>query len=194
MALNIAIFASGNGSVARSIIYMFKKEKNINVNCIISDNPYANILNIAKNNNIPYKAFTKNEISEGNKIAQELKLRNTNFVVLAGFLKKIPSSVISLFPKKMVNTHPSLLPFYGGKGMYGIYVHQAVLRNKEKRTGFTVHYVNEEYDEGPIIDQIQCDIEPSDTPEKLQEKVKELEKKYYPEIIKRFICENEEFN
>ena len=184
----IAIFSSGAGSNAKKIIdhLLSLKEKSIStpvVSLIVCNKPEAGVLKIAADNNIPVLLIEKEKFFRGNAYIDELKAANIDFIVLAGFLWKIPDELIKAFRGKMINIHPALLPKYGGKGMYGNFVHEAVITNKEKESGITIHYVDEIYDHGEIIFQSACDIEPADTPEDLAEKIHILEHRHYPATI-----------
>lgn len=181
--IKIAIFASGSGSNAENLINYFNGNKRIEVAYVVSNNKNAYVLERAKRFNVPAIYFSNNAFEEGSEVLKFLIKEKINFIVLAGFLKKIPSNILRLFPSNIVNIHPSLLPKYGGKGMYGDKVHQAVLDNNESKTGITIHYVNENYDEGQIIFQARCPVEKSDDVESLANKVHQLEHDNYPKIV-----------
>jgi len=187
--IKIAIFASGNGSNAENIIKFFKNHENICVELILTNNPNAYVIERAKNNNVKCIIFNKDDLYNSDKILNILKEHNIDFIVLAGFLWLIPKSIILNYPRKIINIHPALLPKYGGKGMYGMNVHKAVIENKEKLSGITIHYVNENYDEGDIIFQKELEITHDETPETLAEKIHKLEYQYYPLIIEKVINE-----
>lgn len=178
----IVIFASGSGSNAENIVLHFKKNDQINVVAIVTNNPHAKVIDRAKNLNIPIFIYSKIDLFEG-KVLEFLQQLNPDLIVLAGFLLRFPESIIDKFPNKIINIHPSLLPKYGGKGMYGMNVHQAVLDNKEKETGITIHFVNKNYDEGAIIEQFIINIEKCFTAEDIAEKVHKLEHKYFANVI-----------
>lgn len=167
----IAVFASGTGSNAEALLQRFNKHKQIEVVCVVTNNPEAGVIKKAKGFNKPCLILPKESISNGEEIATLLQPYEVDYLILAGYLKKIPQKLIQLFPKKIINIHPSLLPKYGGQGMYGHYVHEAVKANKEKESGITIHYVSENYDEGEIIFQ----------------KVKRLDLTWSAEIIGREI-------
>jgi phosphoribosylglycinamide formyltransferase 1 len=189
----IAIFASGAGSNAEKIIEHFALIKNSSsgrIVLIVYNKPQAGVLKIAEANNIPVLLIEKEKFFRGNGYADELKAAGIDFIVLAGFLWKIPSALIKAYPKKIVNIHPALLPKYGGKGMYGMHVHEAVIANKEKESGITIHYVDEVYDHGDIIFQAQCPVLRDDTPEVLARRIHILEHRHYPEIIEKIITES----
>ncbi len=183
----IAIFASGAGSNAKKIIEYFQGHKLITVSLIICNKPGAGVLSIAEQAGIPTLLIEKEKFFRGNAYIVELKERGIGFIVLAGFLWKIPDALIKAYPGKIINIHPALLPNYGGKGMYGGFVHEAVIANKDKESGITIHYVDEHYDHGDIIFQARCTIEESDTPEMLANKIHLLEHEYYPKVIEKTI-------
>ncbi len=188
---HIAIFASGAGSNAQNIIKYFNlKEGNINIGLIVCNNPNAGVIQIAQNNGIPVLLINKEKFFTNDGYLAELRERKINFIVLAGFLWKIPSVLIGAYPRKIVNIHPALLPEYGGKGMYGNRVHETVIAAKEKETGITIHYVDELYDHGDIIFQATCNVEENDTPDTLAKKVHALEYQYYPKVIEQIIMDN----
>jgi phosphoribosylglycinamide formyltransferase-1 len=188
----IAIFASGKGSNAGKIIEGplptspnggGEKKTSYEVGLIVSNKPDAGVLKIAEKNNIPTLIIDKEKFFRGNGYVDELKEMKIDLIVLAGFLWKIPLSLINAFRNRIINIHPALLPKYGGKGLYGNYVHEAVLSNKENESGITIHYVDEIYDHGDIIFQTHCPVMETDTPESLAQRIHELEHKYYPLVI-----------
>ncbi len=189
--MNIAIFASGGGSNAAVIIktlptLLKDKQANIKISLVLTNNANAGVLNIAAQNNIPstiinLKGKTEAEIDES--YLDILNKHATDFIILAGYLKKIPLSLIKAYPQKIVNIHPALLPAYGGAGMYGKYVHEAVVNAGEKQSGITIHYVDEVYDHGAIIYQTTCDVKEGETGESLAKKVLQLEHKWYSKVL-----------
>ena len=184
----IAIFSSGTGSNAKKIIDHLAslKEKGISaaiVSLIICNKPGAGVLKIAEENNIPTLLIEKEKFFRGNAYTDELKAAGIDLIVLAGFLWKIPVALIKAFHGKMINIHPALLPKYGGKGMYGNFVHEAVIANQEKESGITIHYVDEVYDHGQIILQATCLISENETPESLAKKVQVLEHRHFPPAV-----------
>lgn len=179
----IAIFASGSGTNAENIIQFFSKSSTIKVALIVTNNPNAFVLERAKKLGVKSFIFNKSDFSESNKILQKLHENDINWIVLAGFLLKIPEKIIKSYPKKIINIHPALLPKFGGKGMFGNNVHQAVINNNEKESGITIHYVNDHYDEGEIIFQAKCDVTSVDTPSSLAKKIHSLEYEHFPAII-----------
>ena len=185
----IVIFASGQGSNAQNIIIYFNKKQLANVVAIMTNNPDAKVLEIAKNNQVPGLIFNKPQLNSGFVLAQ-LQQLNPDLIVLAGFLWQMPESIINIYPNKIINIHPALLPKYGGKGMYGLRVHQAVLDNNESETGITIHYVNKNYDEGDYISKQNTSIVGCTTAVEVASKVHELEIKYFPEIIAQILNKN----
>jgi len=184
--INLAILISGSGSNAKNIMQYFSSHKNIHVQLLISNNKKSSLIQSLEPS-VNYKIFNKKYFYDGLNVLDELKKNKISFIVLAGFLLKIPSIIINDFSKKIINIHPSLLPDFGGKGMYGIYVHKAVYRAKRGETGITIHEVNEDYDKGRIIFQAKCSILKTDTPIHIQKKVQQLEHRFYPLIIEKYI-------
>ncbi len=182
----IVIFASGSGSNAENIVTYFSKDKNISFPCILSNKEEAFVKVRAEKLGVPFKYFTKEEWKNGD-ILRFLQEIEPDLIVLAGFLLRVPEEIISAFPEKIINIHPSLLPKHGGKGMYGMHVHEAVVADGDKESGITIHYVNENLDEGAIIFQAKCEVLPTDTPEDVAGKVHELEYKFFPEVIEKLI-------
>jgi phosphoribosylglycinamide formyltransferase 1 len=185
--INIAVFASGAGSNAQKIIDHFQRHRLIKIALIVSNNPGAGVIRIAEKENIPSLLIEKEQFFSGNAYTAELKERSIDFIVLAGFLWKIPSKLIAAYPSKIINIHPALLPKYGGKGMYGRYVHEAVIGAKEKESGISIHYVDELYDHGNIIFQASCAVEEKETPLSLAQKVQRLEYENYPCVIEKTV-------
>jgi phosphoribosylglycinamide formyltransferase-1 len=179
----IAIFASGTGSNARNIIKYFQGRNDIHVACIICNNPKAKVAEVAEEHHLPFHLINRNDLFETEQVLQLLKEYNIELIVLAGFLWKIPEYLLASYPKKIINIHPALLPKYGGAGMYGMHVHEAVLKAKEKETGITIHFLNEHYDEGEIILQKKVNIDENDTPDSIAQKVHALEFEWFPKTI-----------
>lgn len=179
----VAIFASGSGSNAEKIIQYFENDPAIKVSIILTNNPAAGVIEKAKNYKIDVRIFNKKDFYESSEIIDLLKEANINLIVLAGFLWLLPQNLIANFPNQIINIHPALLPKYGGKGMYGINVHKAVVDAKEKESGITIHYIDDKYDEGEIILQKKCSLSENDTPEQVAKKVLALEHEYYPKVI-----------
>jgi phosphoribosylglycinamide formyltransferase-1 len=182
----IGILASGNGSNAEEIIKYFKNSPKGQVVIVGSNKKDAFVLERAKKFDLPTFTFNRNQLEEGD-VVKKLKEAEVDFVVLAGFLLKIPLNLIHAYPDKIVNIHPALLPKYGGKGMYGMNVHQAVKDSGDKETGITIHLVNEHYDEGKIIFQAAVTINCNDTPEEIAKNVHQLEYKYFPNVIESLL-------
>ena len=181
--VNVAIFASGAGSNAQKIIDYFKNISTVNIALIVCNNPKAGVLAIAKKESIPCLIIEKNQFENGDRYLQQLKEHKISFIALAGFLWKIPVAIINIYPHKIVNIHPALLPKYGGKGMYGNYVHQAIIDNKETESGITIHYVDEWYDHGNTILQFSCPVKENESAESLAKKIHALEHQHYPATI-----------
>lgn len=180
---NIAIFASGGGSNARKIIEYFADSPEVKVALVVSNKKDAGVLEIAKAHNIPTQIIHRQMFYETEELLDILRQLRIDFIVLAGFLWLIPAWLVRAYPRRMVNIHPALLPKYGGKGMYGMHVHEAVRAANESETGITIHYVNEQYDEGAIIFQARCPVAPSDTPADIARKVHELEHRHFSRVI-----------
>jgi phosphoribosylglycinamide formyltransferase-1 len=183
----IAIFASGSGSNAQNINEYFEGNSEVSISLILANKADAYVLERAKNMNIPSFVFSNKELQNTSIVLDKLKEYSIDYVVLAGFLLKIPSSLIAAFPNKIVNIHPALLPKYGGKGMYGMNVHQAVVENKEKESGITIHFVNENYDEGQIIFQAKIEVTGKDTPDDVASKIHKLEYANFPKVIEEVV-------
>lgn len=183
----IAIFASGAGSNAARIIEYFRNHETTGIALIVSNNPDAGVLNIASKSNISTLLIEKERFFRGDGYLPDLQKANIGFIVLAGFLWKIPQTILAAFPNSIINIHPALLPKYGGKGMYGLRVHAAVLASGDKETGITIHYVDEHYDNGDIIFQDTCTVEKTDTPNTLAEKVHQLEHHHFPRVIDQVV-------
>jgi phosphoribosylglycinamide formyltransferase-1 len=184
---NIAILASGAGSNAKKILEHFSDRMDIAVRLIVSNKQEAGVLNIAKGASIDTFLVTRDSFYSSTDLLVELDKRNIDFIVLAGFLWLIPPYLIKHYPDRIINIHPALLPKYGGKGMYGHFVHEAVHLAKDTQSGITIHYVNEKYDEGSIVFQERCEIFPSDQPEDIARKVQVLEHSYYPTVIDQLV-------
>ena len=179
----IAIFASGNGTNADNICRYFAKHPDIKVFLIVSNRKAAGVFEVAARHGIPSLYINKEGWLDPRLLMKELDQRNIDFIVLAGFLKLIPPALIHAYNNKIINIHPALLPKYGGKGMFGMHVHEAVFQAKEKETGISIHYVNEHYDEGDIIYQAKKVLHADDTPHQIAEHIHALEMKYFPKVI-----------
>ncbi|NDV97239.1 phosphoribosylglycinamide formyltransferase [Dysgonomonas sp. 521] len=181
--MNIAIFASGSGSNAENIANYFKGNKEVSISLIISNKKDAYVHERAKKLGIKSVTFTKSEFESTNHVLEYLKDHDIDFIVLAGYLLKVPENILLAYPHRIINIHPALLPKYGGRGMYGDNVHKAVVEAGEKESGITIHYVNENYDEGAVIYQAKCAVLPGDTYEDVAKKVHTLEYTHFPVII-----------
>jgi phosphoribosylglycinamide formyltransferase-1 len=184
---NIAIFASGEGTNAQNIIDYFNDSSIIKVKVVVSNNPNANVLNRAKKEGVPTMLINREDFYKSNKVIEQLQEIKTDWIILAGFLWLIPENLIIAFHRKIINIHPAILPKFGGKGMYGMKVHDAVIEAKEKESGITIHFVNNEYDKGEIIAQHRCTVDSSDTPQTLAAKIHELEQLFFPKAIEQVI-------
>ena len=187
----IAIFASGSGSNAQRIAEYFAGTCLLEISAIYCNNPDAFVLDRAKSLEIPSILFNRDTLYKSTAILEDLKSRETDWIVLAGFLWLIPGYILQAFPNRIVNIHPALLPKYGGKGMYGMKVHQAVIASGDPESGITIHYVNEHYDEGNIVFQARCIINKEDTPEMLAAKIHDLEYEHFPAVIGKLIDRGE---
>ncbi len=181
----LAILASGSGSNAENLIRYFTGHPGIEIGLVLSNRKDAFVLERAQGLRVPAVVFGKEEFYHSDTVLSILREHKVTHVVLAGFLWLVPANLINAFPGRIVNIHPALLPKYGGKGMYGMHVHEAVVANKETETGITIHTVNAEYDRGDIL--FQSRVLPADTPETVAAKVHELEYKYFPEIVEKWI-------
>lgn len=178
----IVVFASGSGTNAENIIKYFLNTSKAKVVSVLTNNPSAKVIERASKYTIPTQIFSKQELNEGF-LLQKINLLEPDLIVLAGFLLKVPQNLIDAYPNKIINIHPALLPKFGGKGMYGMHIHEAVVANKEKETGITIHYVNENYDEGAIIFQKSVALLEEDTPEIVAGKIHKLEQDHFPQVI-----------
>ncbi|HRJ28771.1 MAG TPA: phosphoribosylglycinamide formyltransferase [Cyclobacteriaceae bacterium] len=183
----LAIFASGSGTNAEEIFKHFQHHSAIKVSALLSNNPEAYALQRAANYGVPTKIFNRQQFRETDEVVHWLKEKEVTHIVLAGFLWLIPENLIRTFPGKIINIHPALLPKFGGKGMYGMKVHEAVKAAGETETGITIHEVNERYDEGRILFKAICPVMPEDTPEAIADKVHQLEYFWYPKVIEDWI-------
>lgn len=189
---NIAIFASGNGTNAENIAEYFSKNEKIKVALIVSNRANAGVHERARRLEIPSLTLLKADFIAGEPVLQVLREYQIDFVVLAGFMCLVSEPLLRAFPNRIVNIHPALLPKFGGKGMFGHHVHEAVVAAGEKESGITIHYINEQYDEGQIVFQASCPLIPEDTPDTVAAKVHALEYRYYPQVIEQIIGKIEE--
>ena len=187
MGKNIAVLASGSGTNAENIIRYFREKGSARVALVLTNRQNAFVLERAKWLGVPCVWFAKSDWESGELVLSTLREHDIDFVVLAGFLARVPDNILHAYPNKMINIHPSLLPKFGGKGMYGDRVHEAVIASGEKESGITIHYTNEHYDEGGIICQQKCPVLPGDTPEELAQRIHRLEYEYYPKVIEELV-------
>jgi phosphoribosylglycinamide formyltransferase-1 len=184
--IRLIIFASGSGTNAENIIRYFQSSKVFKITYVLTNNANAGVIKKAASLGVKTRIFTRKELYENNNIITLLKAE-ANFIILAGFLWKVPDNVLLAFPNRIVNIHPALLPKFGGKGMYGMNIHRAVVANKEEETGITIHYVNEKYDEGAIIFQKKIPVTKNDTAESVADKIHILEQENFPKVIKELL-------
>lgn len=185
--MKIAIFASGSGSNAQRITEYFAENQSVSIELFLTNNPQAGVIERGRKLHIPTLIFDKYTFSKTEKILAILQKQEIDLIILAGFLWLIPEYLVKAYPNKIINIHPALLPKYGGKGMWGHFVHEAVVANKETQSGITIHYVNEHYDEGGIIFQASCEVAETDTPEDVAHKVQILEHQHFPRVIEDLI-------
>jgi phosphoribosylglycinamide formyltransferase-1 len=184
---HLAIFASGAGSNAEHLIRHFERHAHIHIDLVLSNCAAAPVLKRAEQLGVPTRVFGKTDFYHSDAVLQHLQEYHIDYVILAGFLWLIPENLLTAFPQRIINIHPALLPKYGGKGMYGMQVHRAVIANAEKETGITIHRIDAEYDCGKILFQARCAVLPHDTPETIAAKVHELEYRYFPEVVEKSI-------
>lgn len=185
----IVIFASGSGTNAENLIKFFQNREKASVILVLTNNPYAKVLDRAKKLKVSALSFNRIALNDTDIVLHILKSSKPDLIILAGFLWKFPEHILKEFPNKVINIHPALLPKYGGKGMYGMHVHEAVVANKETKTGITIHYVNEHYDEGAIIFQATCDVGASDSAQDVAHKIHELEMNHFPKVVEKLLNE-----
>ncbi len=183
----IAIFASGSGTNAQNIIEYFKDNPQVDVSLVLSNNKAALVLERAKRLSVPTCIFDRFTFNETTEVLNELKKYSIDLLVLAGFLWLVPKYLIEKYPGRIINIHPALLPKYGGKGMYGMKVHEKVIESGDPESGITIHFVNEKYDDGATIFQAKCKIDDGDTPELLASKVHKLEYENFPKVIEKLL-------
>ncbi|MEM9834680.1 MAG: phosphoribosylglycinamide formyltransferase [Bacteroidota bacterium] len=184
---NLAIFASGNGTNAEKILEHFHNHATVRVVALFTNNQQAGVIDRVARFNTSLEVFDKATLTRTNGLLDKLREYGVDWIALAGFMLMVPFYLVKAFPKRIINIHPALLPAYGGKGMYGMNVHWAVVEAQEEVTGITIHYVNENYDEGAVIFQASCEIDPKDTPETVAQKVHQLEHQYYPLVLEDLI-------
>jgi phosphoribosylglycinamide formyltransferase-1 len=191
---NIAIFASGSGTNAENIIRYFSNNKPAKVSLVLSNKREAYVLKRAEALGVKTVIFDRNDFYNSGRVLGILKEENVEFIVLAGFLWLVPRDILDHYAGRIVNIHPALLPKYGGKGMYGDKVHKAVIEAGDKKSGITIHYVNDEYDEGDIIFQASCTVDSDDTPDSLASKVHALEYRYFPQVIEKLLIKDKKIS
>lgn len=184
---NIAIFASGSGTNAEQIMKRFEGHSGIRVKLIVSNNASAFVLERARKFGVKSLVFNRKKLAETEEVDEALAENKIDFIVLAGFMLLFPERLVKKYRNRIVNIHPALLPKYGGKGMYGSFVHEAVVKNRDKKSGITIHWVNEVYDEGQIIFQADCKIDAEDTPDDVAQKIHQLEYEFYPSVIEELV-------
>lgn len=185
--IKLAIFASGSGTNAQRLVEYFSNHKQIEVACILSNKKDAIVLERAARLGVPAHVFGRKDLYESNRLLDRLAQDQIDYIILAGFLWLIPSTMVERYPNKIINIHPALLPAYGGKGMYGAKVHEAVVNNGEWRSGITIHLVNEAYDEGAVLAQAQCLLSTRDTPDSLAQKIHQLEYAHFPMEVEKYL-------
>lgn len=183
----IVVFASGSGTNAENLITYFNKSDRASVVLVLTNNPQAKVLERAKRLNVNAQSFNKIAFTETDDVLNILRFSNPDLIVLAGFLWKFPEKILDEFPNKVINIHPALLPKHGGKGMYGMHVHETIVKNKEPETGITIHYVNEHYDEGAIIFQTKCNVDPKDSAVDVANKIHQLEMEHFPKVVESLL-------
>jgi phosphoribosylglycinamide formyltransferase 1 len=184
---NIAIFASGSGSNAEQIIRYFSEDRDHSVKLVLSNKPDAFVLERAKSLSVPVRVFDRQTFYQTQQVLDDLRAAEIDLLVLAGFLWLVPDYLLITFPGRIINIHPALLPDFGGKGMYGMKVHEAVIREGRKKSGITIHLIDEEYDRGRILFQAECPVLSTDTPADLANRIHLLEHQHYPETIRNFL-------
>lgn len=179
----IVIFASGSGTNAENLVRFFEGREDVKVACIMSNNPNAYVLHRAHQLGVPSRVFNRQEFSGSDVVLNHLKELSVDLIVLAGFLWLVPPAIVAAYPKRILNIHPALLPKYGGKGMYGDRVHEAVVANGDAETGITIHYVDDHYDEGDVVFQARCSVMPGDDAAAVAHKIHQLEYAHFPVVV-----------
>ena len=186
--INAAIFASGEGTNAENLFQYFANDSRIKIKLVVTNKDNAGVITRAEKYKKNVQIISKQALENySDKFIEFLKVEHIDLIILAGFLVKIPESFVKAFPDKIINLHPSLLPKYGGKGMYGMNVHKAVIENGETESGITIHFVNEDYDKGKIIIQAKCKVDSNETAESLSKKIQQLEFEYLPKAVEQFL-------
>ena len=186
----LALFASGSGTNVENLIHYFAKSNQAEVSLILCNKPGAFVIQRAENHKIPILVFNRNQFYESKEVLETLIAYKIDVLILAGFLWLVPNDILQAFPQSIINIHPALLPKYGGKGMYGDKVHEAVIQNRESESGITIHLIDEQYDQGDNLFQVTCQVFPNDTPQSLAEKIHALEYAHYPRVIDEYIRES----
>lgn len=186
----IAVFGSGNGTNAQRIAEYFADKPEVVIDTIVCNKKDAYIMQRAENLGIPCRYFSRRDFYETDNVLDYLTERGIDYVILAGFLWLVPKNLLAAFPQRIINIHPALLPKYGGKGMFGEHVHEAVIANHETESGITIHFVDEHYDRGTTIFQATCKVTPDDTPDSLAQKIHKLEHEHFPRVIEKVVLEN----
>jgi phosphoribosylglycinamide formyltransferase 1 len=186
--INIAVFASGSGTNFQALVNYFAGSDEIRIKLLLCNREGAQVLDRAEKANIDSFVFTRDELENSSRVLEVLSEHEIHFIVLAGFLLLLPKNILLSYPGRVINIHPALLPKYGGKGMYGMHVHEAVISSGDRFSGITIHMVNDEYDKGAIVSQHTCDIRPDDTPETLAARIHELEHYWFPRIIEKLLA------
>ena len=185
----VVIFASGSGSNAENLIKFFQNKDHVSVVQVLTNNPHAKVIERCKKLKVSCLSFNRIAFYDTSDVLDILKIKNPDLIVLAGFLWKFPENILDTFPNKVINIHPALLPKYGGNGMYGMHVHEAIVKNKETETGITIHYVNEHYDEGTTIFQANCEVNSADNAADVAAKIHELEMEHFPKVVEKLLNE-----
>jgi len=183
----IVLFASGSGSNVENIVKFFAKKGEVEISLVLTNNPNAYVIERCRQLGVPCQVFGRKEFRETGSVLEQLQGVAPDLIVLAGFLWLVPSEIVKAFSRRIINIHPALLPKYGGKGMYGQRVHQAVVDNKETETGITIHYVDENYDEGDVILQTTCKVEPDDSADDVAKKIHQLEYEHFPKVVESLL-------
>ena len=187
----IVLFASGSGSNVENIVNFFAEKDEVEISLVLTNNPNAYVIERCCRLGVAYQVFGRKEFRETGSVLEQLQGIAPDLIVLAGFLWLVPSEIVKAFPRRIINIHPALLPKYGGKGMYGQHVHQAVVDNQETETGITIHYVDENYDEGDVILQTTCKVEPDDSADDVARKIHQLEYEHFPKVVESLLLSRE---
>lgn len=189
--IRVAIFGSGNGTNAQCIAEYFVQHQHIRIDCIVYNKREAYIAERAKKLGIASQYFNRKDFYESDRVLEYLRQRKADYIVLAGFLWLVPDNLLNAYQGRIVNIHPALLPKYGGRGMYGDFVHESVIAHHEKESGITIHVIDNQYDQGTTLFQAKCKVSENDTPDTLAHKIHQLEHKHFPHVIESWIEQNE---